>query len=88
MWKIINLKFAGRCNHCGNKLLKGTRAIWQGSGRVICLGCVDEESQGEESYTHATNYGRDGEKARVSEFTTSGGTFTKCNCEDFPCCGH
>ena len=27
-------------------------------------------------------------KARVTTFTTSSGTFTRCNCEDYPCCGH
>lgn len=30
----------------------------------------------------------DGQAPRVSTFTTSGGTFTSCNCEDYPCCGH
>ena len=27
-------------------------------------------------------------ESTVSYFTTSGGTFASCNCEDYPCCGH
>ena len=45
-WKLINLKYAGRCNRCGVELPKGTRAVWQGRGRVICQGCVSEDGQG------------------------------------------
>ena len=77
MAKIITLKYAGKCADCGASLPAGTRAKWYGRGRVYGLDCHER--------TYNT---RDGRKPKVSSFTTSGGTFTRCNCEDYPCCGH
>ena len=76
MSRVITLKYAGRCSDCGSSLPVGARARWYGRGRVYGLDCHDH-------YTTS-----DGQAPRVSNFTTSGGTFTKCNCEDYPCCGH
>lgn len=43
MWNIFNLKFDDHCRCCGINLPKGTRAIGQGHGKIICKGCVDCE---------------------------------------------
>ena len=75
MAKTITLRYAGKCSDCGTPLPVGTRAKWYGRGRVYGLDCHDRNTS-------------DGRAPRVSSFTTSGGTFTSCNCEDYPCCGH
>jgi len=77
MTKTITLKYAGTCQNCGQRLTAGSRAHWHGRGKVSCLSCSEP--------AHTTS---DGQKPKVSYFTTSGGTFASCNCEDYPCCGH
>ena len=76
MAKTITLRYAGTCKTCGVRLPVGSQAKWTGHGRVHCL---------DHYGSHTT---RDGQAPRVDAFTTSGGTFTRCNCEDYPCCGH
>lgn len=80
--KQIRLKYNGVCVECGSRLYRGEYAAWLGRGRgVHCLdsNCGDK--------VHPSDRG-DSFVSRVSYFTTSGGTFSHCNCEDYPCCGH
>lgn len=81
MSKQIRLKYDGRCVECGSRLYRGEYAAWLGRGRgVHCLTSNCSEKIAPED--------RPAQAPRVYEFTTSGGTFTRCNCEDYPCCGH
>ena len=78
--KQMILKYSGNCVNCGDRIPAGTMAIYNGRGRgVEHIDCNSDN----ENYTT-----RDGQSPRVSYFTTSGGTFSRCNCEDYPCCGH
>ena len=77
MSKIITLKYAGTCRACGARLPRGEKAIWTGRGRVMCVSCDD--------INQVT-----GERIRVSHCYSpvTGNSWTSCNCEDYPCCGH
>ena len=79
MARVISLKYAAVCADCSAPLPVGASAKYYGPGRVYGRDCHTKER------LHET---RDGRPLSVSTFKTSGGTFTQCNCEDYPCCGH
>jgi hypothetical protein len=72
MASIITLKYSAKCAQCGTKLPAGTKAKFYNSRHIYGLDCHDKTER----------------QPKVSTFTTSGGTFTNCGCEDYPCCGH
>lgn len=83
MAKQMRLKYDGVCVECGLRLYRGEYAAYLGRGRgVHCLtsNCSDKIAPNERPT------GR--QRSRVYSFTTSSGTYTRCNCEDYPCCGH
>lgn len=98
MARVITLKYAGTCVHCGWRLRRGTRAKWYGGGRVACVDC--------EKSDHEVNHGRyDGRTAyergdrspgavashfdRYGVYLQDGSRIgCSCGCIDYPCCGH
>ena len=75
--RIISLRYPAVCADCGASLPAGSPARFYGRGRVYGTECHSPSGSGSGP-----------EPARVYTFETSGGSFTRCDCEDYPCCGH